>query len=135
MQTLKSSKGINGNYSQAPTLKNLDISKETEQLLNKSGKKSKKGTKRADKHVDRKTSEMDEKMKEQKVPDKMSVASPVRNRERAISDDISSPTLKKLAGERHSSPWEGLNNGVDKSSSSGSDTTKRIKKGKVNGLA
>ena len=84
--------------------------------------------------MDRKTSEMEEKMKEQKVPDKMSAASPVRNRERAVSDDIS-PTLKKLAGERHSSPWEGLNNGVDKSSSSGSDTTKRIKKGKANALA
>jgi hypothetical protein len=135
MQTLKTSKGCSGNYSQASTSKNIDISKDPDQALNKSGKKSKKGTKRAANNVDRKTSEMDEKMKEQKVPDKVSVASPVRNRERAVSGDISSPTLKLPASERHSSPWAGLNTGADKSSSSGSDTTKRIKKGKSNALA
>jgi hypothetical protein len=132
MQTFKTSKGCSGNYSQASTLKNIDISKDPDQLC-KSGKKSKKGTKRAEKNVDRKTSEMDEKMKEQKVPDKLSVASPVRNRERAVSGDISSPTLLP-ASERHSSPWAGLNTAADKSSSSGSDTTKRIKKGKGNAL-
>ena len=59
----------------------------------------------------------------------ISLDSTVNKRERAVSGDISSPAPKLPGNQESLSQWSCLNNGGDKSSSSGSENQKR-KKGK-----